>query len=211
MGKVTTFDHRFGTQTRHVMSYTQDDPGATRLAEDCVRTLLTHIGENPNREGLKETPSRVIKSFGKIYEGYQTDISSLFKTFEDGACDEMVILRNTEFYSVCEHHMQPFFGHASIAYIPNKRVIGVSKLARILDAFSRRLQIQERLTSQITTALMEHLQPRGAGCILTAKHFCMVCRGVQKQNSEMITSSLLGEFREDPAVRQEFLSLTHVR
>lgn len=176
------------------------------LARMAVRHILQYIGEEPTREGLEETPDRVVKSFAEIYSGYNVNIGKLLKTFKDGACDEMVLLRDIEFYSVCEHHMQPFHGRAHIAYLPDGKVVGISKLARLLEAFSRRLQIQERLTSQITSALMEHLQPKGAACVLTAQHFCMVCRGVNKQNSSMVTSSLKGEF-EKPEVRAEFLSL----
>lgn len=176
------------------------------VAEQAIIDILEYIGENPKREGLLETPKRVRKAYREMFAGYQVNIKGLLKTFKDGACNEMVILRDCEFYSTCEHHMAPFFGRAHIGYIPNGKVIGISKLARLLEAFSRRLQIQERLTSQITTALMEHLEPKGAACVLTAQHFCMVCRGVNKQNSSMVTSSLTGEF-EKPEVRAEFLSL----
>lgn len=175
-------------------------------AQGAIEDILEYIGEDLDREGLKETPKRVVKSFSELYAGYKVNVGKLLKTFEEGACDQMVLLRDVEFYSTCEHHMAPFFGKAHIAYIPNKRVVGISKLARLLEAFSRRLQIQERLTTQITTALMEHLEPKGAACCLTAKHFCMVCRGVNKQNSEMVTSDLKGEFLQ-PEVRSEFFSL----
>lgn len=174
--------------------------------QENIKRILQFIGENPEREGLKETPHRVVKSYGELFGGYKLEVADVLKTFDDGACDEMVICQDIEFYSTCEHHMQPFFGKAHVAYIPNKKVIGVSKLARILDIYARRLQIQERLTTDVTTALMEHLQPKGAACIIEAKHFCMVCRGVKKQNSIMKTSSLTGVFRE-PAVRQELLHL----
>lgn len=174
--------------------------------QDNVRRILEYIGEDPHREGLKETPDRVVRSYSEIFGGYGQDPGSVLKTFEDDTCDEMVILRDIEFYSVCEHHMQPFFGRAHISYIPNGRVVGISKLARLLEVFSRRLQIQERLCEQITGALMENLKPKGAACVLEAQHFCMVCRGVGKQNSKMITSSLKGAFLE-PAVRAEFLSM----
>lgn len=175
--------------------------------EENITRLLQFIGEKVGREGLKETPQRVIKSYAQIFAGYKQDPADVMKVFEDGACDEMVLLRDIEFYSVCEHHMQPFFGRAHIAYIPNDKVLGVSKLARVLDIYARRLQIQERLTSQVTTALMEHLKPKGAACVLEAKHFCMVCRGVEKQNSRMVTSSLQGAFKEDAATRAEFYSM----
>jgi GTP cyclohydrolase I len=174
--------------------------------QGAIRALLLYIGENPDREGLKETPTRVLRSYAELFSGYGKDPADALKVFEDGACDEMVILRRCEFHSVCEHHMQPFFGQAHIAYIPDKKVIGVSKLARILDIYARRLQIQERICQQVTTALDVHLKPKGSACILEATHFCMVCRGVQKQHSELVTSSLTGAFRQ-PEVRQELLAL----
>jgi len=186
---------------KEIDSYQRD------LLRSGIHRMLKHIGEDPEREGLKETPDRVIKSWNELYSGYSRDVAELMKTFKEGACDEMVILRDIEFFSFCEHHMLPFFGKASIAYIPNGKVIGVSKLARLLELFSRRLQIQERIGQQITEALMEHLECKGAGCLLEAKHFCMVCRGVQKQNSVMITSDLKGCFKE-PATRAEFLHLS---
>ena len=174
--------------------------------EDNIKRLLEYIGEDPKREGLLETPSRVVKSYEELFSGYKIDPASVLKVFENDSCDEMVILKDIEFYSQCEHHLQPFFGKAHIAYIPNGRVVGISKLARLLEVFSRRLQIQERLCEQVTTALMEHLAPKGAACVLEASHFCMCARGVGKQNSKMITSSLKGAFLE-PTVRGEFLSM----
>jgi GTP cyclohydrolase I len=148
----------------------------------------------------------VLNSYQEIYSGYQQDPKSILKCFEDDTCDEMVILTGVEFISMCEHHMLPFVGNAHIAYIPNGKVLGISKLARLLEIYSRRLQIQERICQQITKALMDHLHPLGAACVLEAKHLCMTCRGVNKQQSVMITSSLEGVFREQ-AVRQEFLSM----
>ncbi len=174
--------------------------------QDAIRRILQFIGEDVNREGLKETPDRVTRSYKELFAGYKQDPASVFKTFDDGACDEMVLLRNTELTSQCEHHMIPFFGVAHVAYIPNKRIIGISKLARLVDIFSRRLQVQERLTTQITGSLDEHLKPLGSACVIRAKHLCMHSRGVRKQNSEMITSSLTGVFRQ-PEVRAEFFNL----
>lgn len=174
--------------------------------EENIRRLLQFIGEDPHREGLKETPDRVMRSYAEIFGGYKQDAKDVIKCFEDDTCDEMVIVKDIEFYSVCEHHMQPFFGSAHIAYIPDGKVLGVSKLARVLDVFARRLQIQERLCEQVTGALEEHLKPKGVACVLEASHFCMMCRGVGKQHSKMITSSLRGVFR-DAAVRQEFFNL----
>lgn len=174
--------------------------------EENIRRMLEFIGEDPKREGLIETPSRVVKSWKELFSGYNQDPTTILKTFTDGACDEMVILKGVEFYSHCEHHLLPFTGSASIGYIPNGRVVGISKLARLLEVFSRRLQIQERIGQQITSTLMEVLKPKGAGCILKASHSCMTCRGVNKQHSVMITSSLAGVFR-NPAPRQEFLMM----
>lgn len=175
--------------------------------EENIKRILQFIGEDPSREGLLETPSRVVKSYAHIFSGYNKEVKDVLKVFKEEASDEMIVLKDIEFYSTCEHHMQPFFGKAHIAYIPNDGVVGISKLARVLEIYARRLQIQERLTSQITTALMENLKPKGAACMIEAKHFCMVCRGVEKQNSIMITSSLKGIFKSDPAVRSEFLTL----
>lgn len=174
---------------------------------DTVIRQLEFIQENPTREGLRETPDRVVRSWEVLYGGYRTDPLSVFRVFEDDDSDEMVLLKDIEFYSTCEHHMLPFFGRAHIAYIPDGKVVGISKLARLLEVYARRLQIQERLGQQITHALMTHLKPKGAACILEAQHFCMTARGVQKQNSKMVTSSLEGAFREDARVRMEFLEL----
>lgn len=173
--------------------------------EEAVQLMIRIIGDDPKREGLKETPDRVLKSYSEIFAGYTQNPKDVFKTFEDGACDEMVVLKDIEFVSFCEHHMLPFLGKAHIAYIPNGKVIGVSKLARLLDIFSRRLQIQERICQQVTEALMDYLQPKGAACVLEARHLCMCARGVGKQHSTMVTSSLRGEFLDHPEVRQEFL------
>lgn len=175
--------------------------------EENIVRVLEFLGEDPMREGLLETPSRVIRSWSLLYGGYHTDPHTVLKTFEEDSSDEMIVLRNVEFYSTCEHHMLPFFGKAHIAYIPNGRVVGVSKLARLLEVFARRLQIQERICQQITHTLMEVLNPLGAACLLEAQHFCMTSRGVQKQSSVMVTSSLEGVFKTDSSVRQEFLSL----
>lgn len=175
--------------------------------QDNVRRLLEYIGENPNREGLLKTPDRVVNSYATLYGGYSMEPADVFTAFEDGACDEMVIARDIEFFSTCEHHMLPFFGKAHIAYIPNGKVIGVSKLARILEVFARRLQIQERLCQQVTDTLMTLLEPKGAACVLEAKHLCMIARGVNKQHSTMITSSLVGAFRDKPEARAEFLNM----
>lgn len=176
-------------------------------AEDAVVRLIQNIGDDPTREGLIETPSRVIRAYKELFAGYSMDTSKILKSFSDGACDEMVVLRDIEFCSMCEHHMLPFTGVAHIAYIPNKRVVGVSKLARLLEAYTRRLQIQERICQQVTKTLMAELQPLGAACVLVAKHLCMTCRGVNKQHSTMVTSSLEGVFRDRQEARSEFMSI----
>lgn len=180
---------------------------AEREIELAIRNILVCIGEDATREGLIDTPSRVAKSYKELFSGYHQDPSLLMKVFDDGACDEMVVVRDLEFWSFCEHHMLPFFGKAHIGYLPNGRIIGVSKLGRLLDVFSKRLQVQERLTTDITSSLDMHLKPRGSACVVEAKHLCMVCRGVRKQSATMITSSLTGAFKSDQATRSEFFNL----
>lgn len=175
-------------------------------AEDGVRRMLLAIGDNPARGGLEDTPARVVRSWKEIYGGYSADIPSIFTVFQDN-CDEMVVLRDIEFYSTCEHHLQPFFGKAHIGYIPNGSVVGISKLARVLDAFAKRLQIQERIGQQVSDAIMKHLNPLGCGVIMEAKHLCMCSRGVGKQNSVMTTSSMQGVFRANHKVQDEFLRM----
>lgn len=167
-----------------------------------VAGILRHLESDSSREGLKDTPLRVEAAYEEIFSGYRQTPEQIMTVFEE-PCDEMIICSDIEFYSTCEHHMLPFFGKAHIAYIPDGKVIGLSKLARLLDIYARRLQIQERISQQVTDALMQHLNPLGAGCVIEASHFCMMCRGVQKQNSKMITSSLVGVFQE-AEVRQEF-------
>lgn len=180
------------------------------LCGDVIRaitTILEYIGEDISREGLLETPTRVLQSYQEMFAGYRKDPAKVFKTFEDGKCDEMVILKDIPFSSCCEHHMLPFFGKAHIAYLPANKIIGVSKLARVLDIYARRLQVQERLTTQVTDCLNQHLGPRGAACIIEAQHLCMCLRGVKKSGVNMITSSLTGVFRDDPAARAELFSI----
>jgi GTP cyclohydrolase I len=175
--------------------------------EDNILRILQYVGEDPTREGLVETPKRVVNSYETLYGGYHQNPEDILKTFNDDSCDEMVLLKDIEFYSTCEHHMLPFFGKAHIAYLPDGKVIGVSKLARLLEIFARRLQIQERLCQDITSTLDKILKPIGAACIIEAQHFCMTSRGVQKQKSAMITSSLTGKFRDDKIARYELLNL----
>lgn len=180
-------------------------------AEDSVIRLIQMIGDDPNREGLVETPKRFIKAYNYIFDGYNMEIDSVLKTFIEDRFDEIVLLKDIEFYSMCEHHMLPFFGKAHIAYIPNGKILGVSKLARILEIFTRRLQIQERIGKQITSVLMNRLGAKGAACILEAKHMCMTMRGIEKQNSIMTTSSMEGVFMgnttENLAARNELMAL----
>ena len=190
-----------------VFPWETEDIATNRDGLDTAARMLELIGEDPRREGLLETPARIVKTWGELYSGYHINPESVFKVFEQGACDEMVLLRSIEFFSTCEHHMLPFHGKAHIAYIPDGRVIGVSKLARLLDVFARRMQIQERIGQQVTEALDKHLMPRGSACILEAQHFCMTSRGVQKQNSVMVTSSLTGVFRSNAAARAELMSM----
>ncbi len=182
-------------------------PNAQRIQE-LIRQLLIEIGENPDREGLVKTPERVAAAMTFLSSGYRTDPVKLV----NGAVftqetNSMVIVKNIEVYSLCEHHMLPFFGRCHIGYIPSGRVFGVSKLARMVDMFARRLQLQERLTEQISREVMESIDARGVGVMIEARHLCMMMRGVEKQNSVMITSSVLGTFRESTATREEFLAL----
>lgn len=176
-------------------------------AEDAVIRLIEMIGEDPNREGLKDTPKRVIKAWQEMTSGYNQDVENIVTTFNEEVYDEIVLLKDIEFYSMCEHHMLPFFGKAHVAYIPDKSLIGVSKLARIVNVFSRRLQIQERLSNQITKAINETINPKGSACIIEAQHLCMTMRGVQKQKSVMTTSSLTGIFLTQPSSKQELMRL----
>jgi GTP cyclohydrolase IA len=176
----------------------------SNLAEHLVYQILGQIGENPNREGLLKTPERVVRSWDELYCGYYEDPADLLTTFHTDGSDQMVLLKNIEMYSMCEHHMLPFIGKAHIAYIPKDGVvIGISKLARLLEIYARRLQIQERIGNDVTEALMKYLNPLGAACVIEAQHLCMQARGVGKQKSIMVTSSLKGVFLDKPAAREE--------
>lgn len=185
----------------------RQDIFAVSAQEGLVRQTLYEIGENPEREGLLDTPKRVVKMWDEIYSGYDKNPEDLFTTFEAGTYDQIVLLKDIELYSMCEHHMLPFYGVAHVAYIPNDKVVGISKLARLVDVFAKRLQIQERIGEQVTETLMQHLQPKGAACIIEACHMCMRMRGVNKQNSTMVTSSVKGVFLEDPSAKQELFNL----
>ncbi|MDA0369530.1 MAG: GTP cyclohydrolase I FolE [Proteobacteria bacterium] len=184
-----------------------------RAAEDAVRTLIAYAGDDPLREGLVGTPDRVVRSYDEFFAGYFDDpVQVLERTFEEtDGYDEMVVLRDIELASHCEHHMVPILGRAHIAYLPDRRVVGISKLARVLDVFAHRLQIQEKLTSQVANTIDKVLQPLGVGVIIEAAHQCMTTRGVNKPGVTMVTSTLLGCFREDPTTRQEFLSMVGSR
>ncbi len=176
------------------------------LGQDSIIALLKALGEDPTRDGLLDTPLRVLRSWNEIYGGYKQDPTDCFKTFDGESYDQMVVIGHIEFYSMCEHHMLPFYGKAHIGYLPDNKgkVIGISKPARLVDVFSRRLQIQERICEQIATTMMENLEPKGVGCIIEATHMCMRMRGVQKESSIVTTSSLKGVFLEKE-IKDEFL------
>lgn len=176
--------------------------------EKIIRDMLVKLGEDPNREGLLRTPTRVAESLAYLTHGYTLNLEELVNdAIYETDTNHMVIVKDIEIFSMCEHHMLPFYGKAHIGYIPKGKVIGVSKLARIADMFSRRLQIQERLTHQVARTLMDHLNPEGVGVVIEAKHLCMMMRGVEKQNSSMVTSAMLGSFHNSAATRNEFLKL----
>lgn len=179
------------------------------IAEPLLRNLLLALGEDPEREGLVDTPKRVRKSLAFLTAGYAQDPQAILGTavFPEHY-DAMVLVKDIELYSLCEHHMLPFFGRAHVAYVPNGKIVGLSKLPRLVDIFSRRLQVQERLTTQIAQAVQDLLEPRGVGVVIEASHLCMMMRGVQKQNSRTVTSCLLGCFKDDAQTRAEFLDLT---
>ena len=177
-------------------------------ARDAVRTLIKWAGDDPDREGLLDTPDRVVRSYEEYYSGYSQDpVEILKRTFEEtNGYDEMVVLKDIEISSHCEHHMAPIVGRVHIGYLPDKSVVGISKLARIVNVYARRLQIQEKMTAQIADALDEVIHPRGVGVVVEAAHHCMTTRGIQKQGVMMVTSRMLGTFRSDPKTRREFLA-----
>lgn len=176
--------------------------------QDAIREILRAIGEDPNRQGLIDTPKRVEQSFKFLTSGYSVDVKELINdAIFNETYNEMVLVKDIEFYSLCEHHLLPFFGKAHVAYVPDGKIIGLSKLPRLVEAFSRRLQVQERLTMQVAETLREFLHPLGVGVVMEARHLCMCMRGVQKENSVAVTSSMLGNFASDKRTRSEFLSL----
>ena len=187
-------------------------PVAQRQAEEAVRTLLRWAGEDPRREGLLETPKRVVEAYRDWFSGYAIDPNAyLRRTFEEVAgYDEMIVLRDIEFESFCEHHMAPIIGRAHVGYLPTDKVVGISKLARVVDAYARRFQVQEKLTSEIAHCIATVLRPRGVGVVIDAVHQCMTTRGVHKRGVSMITSQMLGTFREDARTRAEFLRFIEI-
>ncbi|TMB53572.1 MAG: GTP cyclohydrolase I FolE [Chloroflexi bacterium] len=185
-----------------------DDVRAGHEIEEAIRTLLAEIGEDPERAGLTGTPARVSRMYDELTSGYRTDPDALI----NGACyqveyDEMVVVREIEFYSLCEHHLLPFFGRAHVGYLPRGTVIGLSKIPRIVEMYAKRLQLQERMTTQVAEFLMERLGAKGVGCVVEASHLCTMMRGVKKEEARMVTSSMLGTFRRDGRTRNEFLRL----
>jgi len=186
-----------------------DSKPSREEAEDAIRTLLRWAGDDPNREGLLDTPARVVRSYEEFFAGYEADPEDLLnRTFEEtDGYDEMVLLKDIRFESHCEHHMAPIIGKAHIAYLPKTRVVGISKLARLVEMYTKRLTIQEKMTSQIANTLNEVLQPQGVAVVVEAAHQCMTTRGVHKPGITMVTSRMLGAFRESPSTRREFLSM----
>jgi GTP cyclohydrolase I len=191
------------------MSATLDSASLeTASTQELYRELLRRMGEDPDRDGLLRTPERLEKSMAFLTKGYAMDVTTvLHDALFDVDYDEMVIVKDIEFFSQCEHHLLPFFGKAHIAYVPNGKVIGLSKIPRLVDVFARRLQVQERLTKQVSEAIQEAINPQGVAVILEAQHLCMMMRGVEKQHSSTVTSSMLGVFKEQAQTRSEFLSL----
>ncbi len=182
-----------------------DDDAGSRIPE-AVRTLLAEVGEDPDRAGLLGTPERVRRMYAEMTSGYAADPDELFDASFEVDYDEMVVVRDIEFASLCEHHLLPFFGTAHVGYLPRGRVIGLSKIPRVVDLYARRLQLQERMTQQIAGLLMERLDPKGVACVVEATHLCMTIRGVAKPGATMVTSSMLGTFRRDARTRAEFLA-----
>lgn len=193
----------------NVTLYSQNVPTVI-TPQELVRCMLLAIGEDPNREGLRETPARVVKAWDEWFGGYGQDPAEVLKVFEDGAelCgDEMVVVENIDVFSFCEHHMAPFFGKVSVAYIPDGKVVGLSKIARLVEVYARRLQVQERLTNQIANAIDENLAPQGVGVYMRCTHFCMCSRGVNKQGSTTTTTALRGAIRDEASARAEFMGI----
>ncbi len=191
----------------------QTAPDSPDGIEGHVRDILKHMGEDPDREGLLKTPYRVARAFEYLTKGYQQDPKGVINNaiFTEEDYSEMIVVKDIDFFSMCEHHILPFFGRANVAYIPDKRIVGISKVARLVDVYARRLQVQERITTQVANTLMEELNPLGVGVIITAEHLCMRMRGVEKQNSIVTTSATLGAFRTHQETREEFITLVNGR
>ena len=191
----------------------QPAPDSSDGIEGHVRKILHHMGEDPDREGLLKTPYRVARAFEYLTKGYQQDPKEVINDaiFTEEDYSEMIVVKDIDFFSMCEHHILPFFGRANVAYIPDKRIVGISKVARLVDVYARRLQVQERITTQVANTLMEELNPLGVGVIITAEHLCMRMRGVEKQNSIVTTSATLGAFRTHQETREEFITLVNGR
>src|SRR6202158_4259132 len=189
------------------------EPASVEKSEsiaDLVRRMLQLIGEDPNRDGLRHTPERFEKALRFLTSGYHQDPQKLLNGAMFSVCyDQMVLVKDIEIYSLCEHHMLPFFGKCHVAYIPDKKVVGLSKIPRLVNMFARRLQIQERLTNQIANAIQQNISPLGVGVVIEGRHLCMVMRGVEKESSQTVTSAMLGSFKDNPKTREEFLSLIH--
>ncbi|RKY08927.1 MAG: GTP cyclohydrolase I FolE [Planctomycetota bacterium] len=192
-----------------VMDQEISKPVDVERIERAVGEILLAIGEDPGREGLKATPRRVANMYGELLEGMQHEPGEHLQSIFHEKYDEVVLLRDIPFFSICEHHMMPFIGTASVAYLPDGKVLGVSKIARIVDCFAKRLQVQERLTVQVADFLMDNLRPKGVAVVIEASHSCMTIRGIRKPNSEMVTSALRGLFKSDPRSRAEVLGLMH--
>jgi GTP cyclohydrolase I len=195
--------------TSRLEHHAEEENSAGAAVEDAVRLIMRHIGEDPEREGLKSTPGRVRHALEFLTRGYREDpkVAINGAVFSEEEYQEIILCKDLDFYSLCEHHLLPFFGKAHLAYLPNRRIIGLSKLARLVEIYARRLQVQERLTTQIAHTLMEELEPLGVGVVLEAEHLCMRMRGVEKQNSYVTTSAMLGVFRTHFETRQEFMNL----
>jgi GTP cyclohydrolase IA len=200
---------------KHIEELPLSEPGVAGPPESIaghVRRILQLIGEDPHRDGLRHTPERFEKAFRFLTTGYHQDPEKLLNGAMFSVCyDQMVIVKDIEFYSLCEHHLIPFFGKCHVAYIPDKKVIGLSKIPRLVNMFARRLQIQERLTNQIANAIQQKIVPLGVGVVIEARHLCMVMRGVEKESSQTVTSAMLGSFKENPKTREEFLSLIQAK
>ena len=198
-------------QMKRIEDLELNEPGAREPSEtiaDLVRRMLVLLGEDPERDGLRRTPERFEKALRFLTSGYQQDSDKVLNgAMFSVSYDQMVLVKDIEIYSLCEHHLLPFFGKCHVAYIPDKKVIGLSKIPRLVNMFARRLQIQEQLTNQIASAIQQNISPLGVGVVVQARHLCMVMRGVEKQNSQTVTSAMLGSFRENAQTREEFLSL----